>query len=191
MQATKELCFLCFEALCNGVTGAKATKVSQLVVNESDTTQCPMFVTWKKKGKLRGCIGDFKPQPLYTGLQKYAVISGTRDHRFEPIAESELSSLECGVSLLHTFEPGQNALDWQIGVHGIRLFIDGRSATFLPEVAPDLKWNKHKTLVELAQKAGFRAEFDAAARDRATLERYQSAKCVAKWKEYQQFIRSH
>jgi uncharacterized protein (TIGR00296 family) len=111
MEARKELCFLCFEALCNSVTGSHETKVSQLVVNPSDTRQCPMFVTWKKKGKLRGCIGDFNPLPLYQGLQQYAVISGTRDHRFKPIVESEFSSLECGISLLHSFEPGQNALD--------------------------------------------------------------------------------
>jgi uncharacterized protein (TIGR00296 family) len=189
MEATKELCFLCFEALCNKVTGTKQTKVSEVVVNTSDTRKCPLFVTWNKAGKLRGCIGSFSPLPLYQGLQDYAVISGTRDHRFTPIVQSEFPSLECGISLLHSFEPGQDALDWEIGVHGIRLFIDGLSATYLPEVAKEWKWTKEQTLVELAQKAGLRTKFDAAARDRARIERYQSAKCVADWGEYMQFIR--
>jgi uncharacterized protein (TIGR00296 family) len=124
-----------------------------------------MFVTWKKKWKLRGCIGDFNPLPLYRGLQDCAVISGTRDHRFTSIVEPEFSSLKCGISLLPSFELGQNTLDWEIGVHEIRLFIDGRSATFLPEVAREFKWDKKKTLVELVKKAGFRAKFDAALRD--------------------------
>jgi uncharacterized protein (TIGR00296 family) len=191
MEATKELCFLCFEALCNHLAGSKHTTVSDRVIDPSNKTQCPLFVTWTKQGKLRGCIGNFSALPLYSGLQEYAVMSGTRDRRFPAIVASELPSLECGISLLHSFEPGGDALDWEIGVHGIRLFIDGLSATFLPEVAREWKWTKEQTLVELAQKAGLRTKFDADARKRSTISRYQSAKCAANWEEYQQFIHSH
>jgi uncharacterized protein (TIGR00296 family) len=191
MEAKKDFCFLCFEALANKVGKTQQSKVSSLVVNPSDATKCPMFVTWKKQGKLRGCIGCFDPLPLYSGLQQYAVVAGTQDHRFSPIPESELPSLECGISLLHSFEPANNALDWEIGVHGIRLFIDGRSATFLPEVAKEWKWSKGETLIELAQKAGFTKKYDQAAIDRSRVERYQSAKCVATWAEYQDYIQSH
>jgi uncharacterized protein (TIGR00296 family) len=190
MEATKELCFLCFKALRNSVTGSKETKVADLVVDASNTAQCPLFVTWKKQGRLRGCIGNFSPLPLYTGLQEYAVISGTRDHRFRPIVQSELPFLECGISLLHSFEAGENALDWEVGVHGIRLFLDRLSATFLPEVAAECRWTKEQTLVELAKKAGFRQRFGDAARNRSRIQRYQSAKCGADWEEYQQFIRT-
>jgi uncharacterized protein (TIGR00296 family) len=190
MQATKELCFLCFESLVNKVNKTSQSAVSSRVVDSSNATKCPMFVTWKKGRDLRGCIGCFDPLPLYRGLQDYAVVAGCNDHRFPPISTSELSALECGISLLHSFEPAQNALDWEIGTHGIRLHIDGCSATFLPEVAKELKWNKEQTLVELAKKGGFRKTYDQAAIERSKVERYQSAKCVATWEEYQAFLQS-
>jgi uncharacterized protein (TIGR00296 family) len=190
MEATKELCFLCFESLVNKVTNSKHTAVSSAVANPSSTVRCPLFVTWKKDGDLRGCIGNFDPLPLYLGLQKYAVVSGTHDQRFPPILESEFPHLECGISLLHSFEPAADVLDWKIGVHGIRLYLDGRNATFLPEVAVELKWNKKKTLSELVKKAGFKGWFCSAAIKRSRVERYQSAKCTATWAEYQQYLAS-
>ena len=191
MEATKELCFLCFESLQNKVTKKISNKVANVVVKKDDPTKCPMFVTWKKNGDLRGCIGCFNPIPLYSGLQEYAVVSGTQDHRFSPIAEKELPSLQCGISLLHSFEKVENARDWEIGVHGIRIWVDGASATFLPEVAKEQRWNKEETLKHLARKGGFHGNYDEAAIGRTKLERYQSAKCVATWEEYQQWLSSH
>lgn len=41
-----------------------------------------------------------------------------------------------------------------IGRHGIILRKDGRSATFLPQVAPEQGWNRETTLRHLAMKAG-------------------------------------
>lgn len=87
--------------------------------------------------RLRGCIGSFEAQPLHEGLAEYALISAFRDHRFNKITESELSSLECGyapsnplsavvvkrnvnrISLLTDFEDASSYLDWTVGVHGI------------------------------------------------------------------------
>jgi uncharacterized protein (TIGR00296 family) len=190
MEAKKELCFLCFEALSNKIGNPKQDTVSRAVVKPDDQTKCPLFVTWTKGGNLRGCIGCFDPLPLYSGLQKYAVVAGTEDRRFSPVSKRELPELECGISLLHSFENARDALDWEIGVHGIRLFVDGCSATFLPEVAKEWNWTKEQTLVELAKKGGFRGRYDQAARDRSRLERYQSAKCVATWGEYQAFLKT-
>jgi AMMECR1 domain-containing protein len=92
--------------------------------------------------------------------------------------------------LLHSFEPAENALDWEIGVHGIRLFVDGCSSTFLPEVAKERNCTKEETLAELAKKGGFRGTYEQAAVERSRVQRYQSAKCVATWDEYQQFIQT-
>lgn len=184
MEATKLMCFVCFEALENKVCGTKKDKfISQIPAG--DTRECPMFVTWKKSGSLRGCIGIFKEIPLWDGLQEYAVVSGTQDRRFSPIKPDELPKLDCGISLLHSFEPGNDALDWEIGKHGIRLFIDGYSATYLPEVAKEQGWTKEEALESLARKAGFPRKFDAEALKRSRIERYQSAKLHATWDEYQ------
>jgi uncharacterized protein (TIGR00296 family) len=190
MQATKELCFLCFEALVNKVTGSTQTKVSSVVIDPSNTAQSGLFVTWMKNSKLRGCIGDFDLLPLYSGLQEYAVLSGTKDDRFSPITESELPQLKCEISLLHSFEKAATVFDWEIGVHGISLFIDKFTATFLPEIAVEYNWTKEVTLSYLAKKSGFKGAFDDAAIARSRLERYQSSACTATWEEYQQYINS-
>lgn len=187
--ATKELCYLCFEALENRVLGQNSKKVSSKVVKETNVAY-PMFVTWKIGESLRGCIGNFQPQPLYSGLQEYACISGLRDRRFSPISADEIPKLNVGISLLHTFEEAKDALDWEVGVHGIRLFIDGCSATFLPEVASEQKWNKEQTLKQLAMKAGYWGKYDKKAMERSRVERYQSSKCKATYDEYKAYVSS-
>jgi AMMECR1 domain-containing protein len=48
----------------------------------------PIFVTWKIKEDLRGCIGTFSPSQLSTILGKYALISALEDDRFDPISET-------------------------------------------------------------------------------------------------------
>jgi AMME syndrome candidate gene 1 protein len=50
----------------------------------------PIFVTWKIKNDLRGCIGTFSPAQLSTILGKYALISAFEDDRFDPISLKEL-----------------------------------------------------------------------------------------------------
>lgn len=187
--ATKELCYLCFEALENKVLGQNSNKVSSRVVKNTDAAY-PMFVTWKIGSRLRGCIGNFQPQPLYSGLQEYALISGLRDHRFDPIRADEIPKLNVGISLLHTFENASNALDWEVGKHGIRLFIDGYSATFLPEVASEQNWTKEQTLKQLAMKAGFYGKFDEKAMERSRVERYQSSKCKVTYDEYEAYVKN-
>ena len=191
LTATKEMCYLCFEALENACKKTKANVVQSAVVNSQDHTKCPMFVTWFKDGELRGCIGTFGKQPLYQGLMEYAVISGMRDHRFSPMKVNELSHLKCEISLLHSFEDAQNVYDWEVGKHGITLTIDGCNATFLPEVAREQGWDKDTTLDYLAQKGGFYKKFDEKAKSRAKLERYQSTICYATWDEYQEFLKVH
>ena len=185
MEATKMMCFLCFEALENKVTGSHLNKFSSQIP-AGDERKCPMFVTWKKNGNLRGCIGIFQAIPLWDGLQEYALIAGTRDPRFSSIKASELPKLDCGISLLHSFEDGKNALDWEVGKHGIRLFIDDYSATYLPEVAVEQEWTKEETLVSLAKKAGYPGRFDESCMRRARIQRYQSSKLHASWEEYQE-----
>ena len=71
-----------------------------------------MFVTWKSKGSLRGCIGNFSSSPLLQGLAN-TCIDGRNDSRFSPINSGELASLTCKVSLLTEFEPCADHLDWE------------------------------------------------------------------------------
>jgi ribosomal protein S6 len=46
-----------------------------------------------------------------------------------------------------------------IGVHGIILSKNGRSATYLPQVAPEQGWDRETTLKHLARKAGIGKDY--------------------------------
>lgn len=74
--------------------------------------------------------------------------SAFKDSRFSPISKDELSKLHVSVSILRHFEDGHNYSDWEIGIHGIRIeFLtekgSKRTATYLPEVAPEQGLHKH------------------------------------------------
>ncbi|KAJ7367962.1 alport syndrome [Mycena albidolilacea] len=120
---TPEHCFHAFDALyCALNSGAEP------IAPRFADDKYPLFVTWNTRSsrpgrapRLRGCIGSFEPLTLHDGLQEYALISAFRDHRFRKIERSELSGLECAVSLLTDFEDAASYLDWTVGVHGISL----------------------------------------------------------------------
>ncbi|NXD68642.1 AMMR1 protein, partial [Eolophus roseicapillus] len=104
----------------------------------------PLFVTWKigRDKRLRGCIGTFSAMNLHSGLREYTLTSALKDSRFPPMTRDELPRLFCSVSLLTNFEDVCDYMDWEVGVHGIRIeFINEkgskRTATYLPEVAKE------------------------------------------------------
>jgi AMMECR1 domain-containing protein len=69
--------------------------------------------------------------PLSTGLSSYALHSALQDHRFSPIDLKELPSLEVSVTLLTDFETCKEAMDWELGVHGIRISFYARNRRYV------------------------------------------------------------
>jgi uncharacterized protein (TIGR00296 family) len=85
-------------------------------------------------------MGTFNALHLHSGLREYAMTSAFKDSRFPPIGRDEFAKLNVSVSILRHFEDGANFLDWEVGVHGIRIEFHNdrgskRTATYLPEVA--------------------------------------------------------
>lgn len=87
------------------------------------------------------------------------VCSAFEDYRFNPISLRELSSLECGVTLLTNFESIKDPMDWIIGTHGLRISFTHSNrrygSTYLPDVAREQGWTKEETMVSLMRKAGW------------------------------------
>ncbi|RDW77297.1 AMMECR1-like protein [Coleophoma cylindrospora] len=137
--------------------------------NES-ITESPLFVTWNTTSassgfrNLRGCIGTFEAQELSSGLSSYALTSAFHDTRFSPIALRELPSLEVSVTLLTDFEQADDAMDWELGVHGLRISFYYRNrrhgSCYLPDVAPEQGWDKEETIISLMRKAGWGGKKD-------------------------------
>ena len=113
------------------------------------------FVTLKKNGQLRGCIGDIFPQrPLYRSVITNAVNAAVNDRRFMPVTQAECNDITIEISALTPPEPVDSYEKIRIGTDGVVLRKNGRSAVFLPQVAPEQGWDLNQTLTHLSQKAG-------------------------------------
>ncbi len=117
------------------------------------------FVTLHKDGNLRGCIGEIIPvRSLYEAVLNRAVSSAFSDYRFNPLQKNELNKIDIEISAL---TPPKEIASWKnikIGKHGVILRKNGRSAVFLPQVAPEHGWNLQTTLTHLSKKAGLRPD---------------------------------
>ena len=67
------------------------------------------FVSLKKRGELRGCIGTFLPSEptLAQEIIKNAIHSATQDPRFPPVRPEELPQLSVSVDVLSPPEPAE------------------------------------------------------------------------------------
>ncbi len=116
------------------------------------------FVTLKKHGELRGCIGRIPPEvPLGRTVGSMAVQAAFNDPRFEPVKLSEVSALEIEISALTPIKEVARVEDIVIGRDGTIIRKDGRSAVFLPQVAPENHWSREQMLDNLCLKAGLPA----------------------------------
>jgi AmmeMemoRadiSam system protein B/AmmeMemoRadiSam system protein A len=114
-----------------------------------------VFVTLHKKGMLRGCIGYIEPiKPLWEAVRDNAVSAAVRDYRFPPLRKGELGDLDIELSVLTPKRRIGSLDEFEIGKHGIILEKSGRSAVFLPQVAPEQGWDVDETLEHLSMKAG-------------------------------------
>jgi len=66
------------------------------------TERAGVFVSLKKRGELRGCIGTFHPtkETIVDEIVANAVNSATKDPRFPPVQVAELPDLEYTVDVL-------------------------------------------------------------------------------------------
>ncbi len=113
------------------------------------------FVTLKKHGALRGCIGRMaEDSPLVRTVGAVALEAAFNDSRFAPVKLAELDELEIEVSVLTTPRPVKSAGEIIIGRDGVILAKGERSAVFLPQVAPEQGWDTPTLLDNLCRKAG-------------------------------------
>lgn len=110
-------------------------------------------------GNLRGCIGEIEPyRPLYEAVTARACDAAFRDPRFFPLRESEFASVVVEISALTPSRPVGDWHEIEIGRHGMTVSKNGRSAVFLPQVAPEQGWTLEETLSHLCVKAGLRPD---------------------------------
>lgn len=114
------------------------------------------FVTLRKNGELRGCIGRFSSDiPLYQLVQQMSVASATEDNRFLPVTPDETGHIDVEISVLSPMKRVYSPDDIILGRHGIYIKKGMYSGTFLPQVATETGWSKEEFLGHCSRdKAG-------------------------------------
>lgn len=119
-----------------------------------------LFVTLKKKGALRGCIGTLQATgTVAEEIRRLAVCAAFHDHRFPPLTVGELAEIDISVSVLTDSSPlaFSDTADLlsrlRPGIDGVTIQKGGRTATFLPQVWQELP-GKEEFLAHLCLKAG-------------------------------------
>ena len=115
------------------------------------------FVTLRKNGSLRGCIGQIQPStdPLWKVVQKMAIESALNDPRFPPVRREELKDIKIEISVLSKPKKIDDPYKIQLGKHGVIIKKGLRSGVFLPQVATETGWDLETFMGQLcSQKAG-------------------------------------
>ena len=138
----------------------KVNKEALLKENSFLQEQRATFVTLTLDGKLRGCIGSLQAKrSLIDDLIHNSIASAIGDPRFKPLSKEEFEKIKIEISLL---TPAENLeysdfkdLEKKLipNRHGVILELNGKRATFLPQV-----WEQLPTfndfMVHLCKKAG-------------------------------------
>ncbi len=123
-----------------------------------------VFVTLKKKGQLRGCIGSLVGfESIVDGIRHQAENAAFHDTRFNKVVAEELADIDIEISILTQPQPlefsGPDDLIRKLRpqVDGVILRSGSYQATFLPQVWDQLA-NPEDFLGHLAMKAGLLKE---------------------------------
>ena len=131
-----------------------------------------VFVSLKKQGELRGCIGTFSPAQSSTAQEIIvnAVGAGTQDPRFWPVELNELAEITISVDVLDEPQKINSIAELDPQKYGVIVRSGRRSGLLLPMLAGI---ESVETQIAIAkQKAGI-PETETADLYRFTVTRYE------------------
>ncbi|MBF0327913.1 MAG: AmmeMemoRadiSam system protein A [Nitrospirae bacterium] len=98
--------------------------------------QAGVFVSLKKEGQLRGCIGTFLPtaKNIHQEIVKNAIAAATEDPRFEPVRADELDALTYSVDVLSSPEKVSGIEDLDTKKYGIIVSKGYQRGLLLPDL---------------------------------------------------------
>lgn len=98
--------------------------------------QAGVFVSIKKDGELRGCIGTIEPvrAAIAQEIIYNAISAGTADPRFDPVEPAELNELVYSVDVLASPEPISGLTELDPQQYGVIVSKGGRSGLLLPRL---------------------------------------------------------
>ena len=133
-QQMHPLAQLARKAVEGYVNGRRVVEPAELVPEMKE--RAGVFVSLKKHGQLRGCIGTFEPtQPnVAEEIIQNAISSATGDPRFSPVKPGELNELEYSVDVLTLPEPVDDKSRLDPKKYGVIVEAGWRRGLLLPDL---------------------------------------------------------
>jgi len=159
------------------VTGTRGSRIAEQVVDIADIPLLGAFVSLKKEGELRSCMGTMSDHiPLAAAVEQATLHAATDDPRFPPICAAELFELDMEIWLLwgmkRVAQRGEDRLNAvEIGRHGVQIARSGNRGLLLPGVALDYDMDAQRFWEAVCQKAGLPR--DAWLDDRSLLHTFE------------------
>ncbi|GAP39594.1 AmmeMemoRadiSam system protein A [Flexilinea flocculi] len=149
------------------LTTKKHIKPPENLPQEMITKRAGVFVSLKKFGQLRGCIGTIAPvtKNIAEEIIMNAISSGTNDPRFPPVTVSELPDLVYSVDVLSEAESIHSPDQLDVKRYGVIVSKDYRRGLLLPNLEGIDSVEQQISIAK--QKAGIRKD------ETVTMERFE------------------
>jgi AmmeMemoRadiSam system protein A/AmmeMemoRadiSam system protein B len=123
---------------------------------KSAPSRAGVFVSIKKLGDLRGCIGTISPtaENLAAEIRNNAISAASQDPRFRPITANELPFLTYSVDILSAAQPVDDVRQLDPKTHGIIVSLGDKQGLLLPDIdGVDSVWEQIAIAMEKADIA--------------------------------------
>lgn len=106
------------------------------IIHKIETGRAGTFVSLKKEGDLRGCIGTIAPvqKSIVEEIIHNAVSAALRDPRFSPVRMEELSDIQCSVDILKEPEPINSITELDVKKYGVIVSSGYKRGLLLPNL---------------------------------------------------------
>ncbi len=136
-------------------TGRKKPDLSAYDITDRLKSDFGAFVTLKKKGDLRGCIGYLVARgPLFEAVMNNTVNAAAHDVRFPPVALKEEPDIRIEISALSPLVRVKDIKEIVVGRDGLIITKGLNRGTLLPQVATEYGWDRITFLEHTCHKAG-------------------------------------
>jgi AmmeMemoRadiSam system protein B/AmmeMemoRadiSam system protein A len=132
----------------------------EYISSDAGNKEYAAFVTLKKGGALRGCMGHtFATTSLHESIIDAAEMASVKDPRFPKVDSTELDSLSLSITVLSRMKKILDFNEIEPGRDGVFIRFGNKSALFLPQVALEQNWTNEVQLEYLCKKAGLPMDF--------------------------------
>ncbi|HCA69259.1 MAG TPA: extradiol ring-cleavage dioxygenase [Lachnospiraceae bacterium] len=118
------------------ITTGKYAKLPEELMEEMRSRKAGVFVSLKKYGQLRGCIGTISPVTgsVAEEILRNAVSAGVEDPRFPPVAKEELPELVYSVDVLAEPERIESMEELDVRRYGVIVTSGRKRGLLLPNL---------------------------------------------------------